>query len=482
LKKNIKTDTDSTVINKKILALQGELQKAMAELQIYKHMLKVSEDRINRLAVEGKKKRCTNCDPLTGTALRKEFMDKLQHSINDAKKDSLMNAVMYLGIDNFKNINDTYGHNIGDKFLKEITGRFKACIREIDSLCRISGDEFALLVPYLTDINPVDEMANSIIDLFNQPLFINGHKIHNTISIGIAVYPNNCLNGQALLKKAYIAMHKAKENGKGRLQYYNNSIGREMSLRHHIENDLRTAMENNEFFICYQPLVNIKTGRMVCTEALIRWRHPVKGVISPLKFIPVAEELNLIIPIGEWVLKTACTQLKAWHNMGFNSLSLSVNVSAIQLQQAGFADSVCSILAEKELIPKYLELEITESAYIHSNYIAEKNLYCLKKKGVRISIDDFGTGYCCLEYLQKTSVNSLKIDRRFISNIKVNVNKAIIDSVILLGHKLNIDITAEGVETKDQYEYLEKKGCDKVQGYYFSKPLLPEEITELLKE
>lgn len=235
------------------------------------------------------------------------------------------------------------------------------------------------------------------------------------------------------------------------------------------------------FFLCYQPIVNIRTGKIAGIEALIRWKHPNRGIISPEEFIPIAEESGLIIPIGEWVLRNACSQLRAWHGMGYRDFVLSVNVSAIQLQQLDFVDKVSGILSENGLLPEHLELEITENALIYPNSAAIDNLRCLKKKGIRILIDDFGTGYCCLEYLQNISVNGLKIAGKFVSNIKINVNRAIIESVISLGHNLNIDVTAEGVETKEQYDYLCEKGCDKVQGFYFSKPLLATELTDFFK-
>jgi len=438
-------------------------------------------DITERKKTEKKLERLAYYDPLTGAVLRKLFMDKLKHAINNAEKKGLKVAVLFLDLDRFKTINDLYGHHIGDRYLKRIAGMIKSNIRKTDVLCRIGGDMFALLLPGLDDVRFIDEIAHRIIGLFNQPVCVSGYKIYSKISIGIAVYPNNGVNGSTLLKKAGFALHKAKDNGIGRVQYYNNIIGKEIKFRSRIEHDLRSALENNEFYLCYQPLVDTKTGRTVCTEALIRWRHPKEGVISPAEFIKIAEKSGLIVPIGEWVLKTACRQLRVWHDMGCRSLVLSVNVSPIQLQQVGFAETVCEILSDNGLLPRHLELEITESAFMHLNLAAAKNLDCLKKKGVRISIDDFGTGYCSLEYLQKISVNGLKLDRKFISNIKVNINKAIIDTVIFLGHKINVDVTAEGVETKEQYNYLEEKGCDKVQGYYFSKPLPPEEATGFLK-
>ncbi|WP_175548381.1 putative bifunctional diguanylate cyclase/phosphodiesterase [Lutispora thermophila] len=246
--------------------------------------------------------------------------------------------------------------------------------------------------------------------------------------------------------------------------------------------DLVAAMEKEELFLCYQPIINTMTKRIAGVEALIRWKHPNQGIISPLQFIPVAEETRLIIPIGLWVLRTASSKLKEWHENGFADISLSVNVSAIQLQQPDFGEAVIKILYETGMFPEYLELEITESLLLESSLIAANNLSYLNKQGVRITIDDFGTGYNSLKYIQELDVSSFKIDRTFIYNIGDKVNKAIIDAIIKLGHDINIEIIGEGVETKEQYDYLKKKRCHKVQGYYFSKPLLPEEMGEFLKE
>jgi len=253
------------------------------------------------------------------------------------------------------------------------------------------------------------------------------------------------------------------------------------SLQSAIKKGLKAAIFNKEFFLCYQPLIDLKGNRMTAVEALIRWRHPVKGIISPMEFIAIAEEMGLIIQIGEWVLQTACSQMKEWNDLGWGDFGISVNVSIIQLQQPDFAEVVSRILEETGLPPKYLELEITENVLMKSTQTVARNLNRLKKRGVKISIDDFGTGYSCLEYLQKLSIDSLKIDKTFIYNIRADVNKAIVETIIALGHKLNMEITAEGVETEEQYYYLKDKGCDKVQGYYFSKPLLPVEMTKVLK-
>jgi EAL domain-containing protein (putative c-di-GMP-specific phosphodiesterase class I) len=292
--------------------------------------------------------------------------------------------------------------------------------------------------------------------------------------------PNDGQYGKIFLK-GDIAMYKTRKNDNNKLQYFNNCMNGEMRLCSNMKRDLRNAIENEEFFLCYQPLIDIRIKKVVCMEALIRWKHPRKGIISPMEFIPIAEETGLILPIGQWVLKTACSQLKEWHDMGYNNFGLSVNVSVIQLQQPDFAETVSRIIAENRLLPEYLELEITESAFMESARTVARNLNSLRKRGIKVSIDDFGTGYNSLKYIQKLAVNSLKIDKTFVYNIKDDINKVIIDAIISLAHKINAEITAEGVETKEQYEYLKKKGCNKIQGYYFSKPLLPEEAAEFLK-
>lgn len=420
-------------------------------------------------------------DPLTGTPIRTIFMDRMKVSITEAKKNGLKLAVLFIDIDNFKTINDTYGYHIGDRLLKKITARLKACIRNTGTLCRICGDEFAFLLPGFSNTNYVDEFAQKIIKSFHEPLVIDDFKFYSTLSIGIAIYPNDGDDGETILKNAGIAMNEAKEIGKENLQYFNNYMARQVSLHNDIRHDLKTAIENDELFLCYQPLIDAKTKKMVWMEALIRWDHPRRGIISPGEFIPLAEEMKLIIRIGEWVLQNACKQLKEWHEMNYINCGLSVNVSSIQLEQPDFAEVVGRVLKENRLLPEYLDLEITESVFIGSINTVTRNLILLRELGVKISIDDFGTGYNSLKYIQKVLINTIKIDRTFICNIKADINKVIIDTVISLGHRLNAEITAEGVETEEQYEYLKKQGCDKIQGYYFSKPLLPLEVVRFFK-
>ena len=420
-------------------------------------------------------------DQLTGTMLRTAFMDRLKISIEKANKEGLKLSVMFLDVDDFKTVNDMYRHHIGDLFLKKIAARLKSCIRNTDALCRIGGDEFAILLSNLNSINEADEIAQRIIDSFKVPIDISVNKLSSSISIGMAIYPDNGIDGETLLKRADVAMYKAKEEGKNSLRHFNKYMIEEIILRNNIKRDLKDALDNEELLLCYQPLIDARTKRVVRFEALIRWKHPKKGIIGPLDFIPATEETKLIIPIGEWVLKNTFMQLKEWHELGLKDFTLSVNASIVQLQKPDFAETVIEILLETGISPKYIELEITESVLMNSVYTVANNLNLLRKQGIKVSIDDFGTGYNSLKYIQKFDVDCIKIDRTFVSNINNDINKMIIKHIISLGHSINAEIIAEGVETKEQYKYLKKQGCDIIQGYYFSKPLLPEEATRFLE-
>jgi diguanylate cyclase (GGDEF)-like protein/PAS domain S-box-containing protein len=420
-------------------------------------------------------------DQLTGTMLRTAFMDRLKISIEKANKEGLKLSVMFLDVDDFKTVNDMYRHHIGDLFLKKIAARLKSCIRNTDALCRIGGDEFAILLSNLNSINEADEIAQRIIDSFKVPIDISVNKLSSSISIGMAIYPDNGIDGETLLKRADVAMYKAKEEGKNSLRHFNKYMIEEIILRNNIKRDLKDALDNEELLLCYQPLIDARTKRVVRFEALIRWKHPKKGIIGPLDFIPATEETKLIIPIGEWVLKNTFMQLKEWHELGLKDFTLSVNASIVQLQKPDFAETVIEMLLDVGISPKYIELEITESVLMNSVYTVANNLNLLRKQGIKVSIDDFGTGYNSLKYIQKFDVDCIKIDRTFVSNINNDINKMIIKHIISLGHSINAEIIAEGVETKEQYKYLKKQGCDIIQGYYFSKPLLPEEATRFLE-
>ncbi|MDI3519840.1 MAG: hypothetical protein PWQ34_1987 [Caldanaerobacter sp.] len=439
-------------------------------------------DITERKQMESKLKYMAFYDPLTGLPRREVFMDRLKIAMADAKRNGKKLAVFFVDLDNFKTINDSLGHHIGDRLLKKIAKKLKACLRESDTVSRVGGDEFVILLPNIINIDDTNKVANRILELFNQPIKFNNHELYVTISIGIAIYPDHGKNERAIVKNADIAMYKAKRDGKNSFQYFDSITRKEVEVASTIRRDLRLALEKGQFFLCYQPLVDIRTGKVTSMEALVRWQHPKKGLINPIHFIPIAEETRQIISIGEWVLRTACKQIKEWLNMGYYGFSVSVNVSVHQLQQPDFAKVVFDILNEIELEPRFLELEITETVLIEAMDTVVRNLYRLKEMGVKIIIDDFGTENSSFKYLQKFTVDGLKIDRSFVSEIKVEVNKAIVDAIIFLGHRMKLGVTAEGVETKEQLDYLVESGCDKVQGYYFSKPLPPDEAIRMVQK
>ncbi|MFV9568044.1 EAL domain-containing protein [Thermoanaerobacter mathranii] len=439
-------------------------------------------DITERKQMESKLKHMAFYDPLTDLPRREVFMDRLKIAMANAKRNGKKLAVFFLDLDNFKTINDSLGHHIGDRLLKKIAKKLKACLRESDTVSRVGGDEFVILLPDIIDIEDTNKVANRILELFNQPIKFNNHELYVTISIGIAIYPDHGKNEKAIVKNADIAMYRAKRDGKNGFQYFDSITRKEVEVANIIRRDLRVALENGQFFLCYQPLVDIKTGKVASMEALLRWQHPKKGLISPIHFIPIAEETRQIISIGEWMLRTACRQMKEWLNMGYSGFSVSVNVSVHQLQQPDFAKVVLDILNEIDLEPRFLELEITETVLIEAMDTVARNLYRLKEVGVKIIIDDFGTENSSFKYIQKFMVDGLKIDRSFVSNIKVEVNKAIVDAIIFLGHRMKLGVTAEGVETKEQLDYLVESGCDKVQGYYFSKPLPPDEAIRMVQK
>lgn len=439
-------------------------------------------DITGRKQMESKLKYMAFYDPLTDLPRRDVFMDRLKVAMADARRNGKKLAVFFIDLDNFKTINDSFGHHTGDKLLKKIAKKLTAYQRESDTVSRVGGDEFVILLPDIISIDDADKVAGRILELFNQPIKINNHELYVTVSIGIAIYPDHGKRERAILKNADIAMYKVKGKGKNGFQYFDSTMRGEVELVNIIKRDLRLAFEKNQFFLCYQPLVDVRTGKVTSMEALLRWQHPEKGMISPFHFIPIAEETRQIISIGEWVLRTACRQMKEWLNMGYSGFSVSVNVSVHQLQQPDFAKVVCDILNEIELEPRYLELEITETVLIKAMDTVLGNLYHLKEVGVKIIIDDFGTENGSFRYMQKFTVDGLKIDRSFVSEIKVDVNKAIVDAIILLGHRMEIGVTAEGVETREQLDCLIECGCDKVQGYYFSKPLPPDEAIRMVQK
>ncbi|WP_432663877.1 EAL domain-containing protein [Wukongibacter baidiensis] len=420
-------------------------------------------------------------DPLTNLPNRVLFEEKLNYALMASKENLGKGAVFFIDLDNFKNINDTLGHEFGDNLIIKVGNELQSCVEEQGVVTRFGGDEFLILQSEISSSNDATDLANKILNIFNKPWIIGEHQIYTTASIGIAVFPEDGIDVNEILKNADTAMYKAKGSGKNKFQFFQRLMSFEILRKTEISNALRNALKNNEFELYYQPLLELKTGKIGSFEALIRWNHPEWGFVPPNEFIPIAEETGLIIPIGEWVLRTACKQNKEWKDRGYSYNSIAVNVSAVQLQQRNFLCSIKEILEECNLEPQFLELEITESVlmkYIDWNI---ETLSGLQNMGVKIAIDDFGTGYSSLNYLKSLPIDSVKIDKSFIDGICMSANEeSIVEGIILLAHKMQLEVVAEGVEVKEQLEILGEKRCDKIQGYYISKPYPAEEIEKLI--
>ncbi len=419
-------------------------------------------------------------DSLTDLPNRLLLKDRLTLEISHAKHTSQKLAVMYLDLDRFKLINDTLGHNMGDKVLKQISSRLKSCVRPDDTVARIGGDEFVILLPGITQEEKIGNIAHRVLNSIREPIVINEHELYLTISIGITVFPNDGENEETLLTNADVAMYRAKEKGKNNFQIYTPALNAKALERLALENSLRRALEYNEFVVHYQPKVDTETEQVIGMEALVRWQHPKWGLVPPQKFIPLAEETGLIVPIGEWVLHTACTHTKAIHNMGFQHITVAVNLSAVQFELQNLTKMVSRVLAETGLDPQYLELEITESVAMQNVDHTLNMISDLKAMGIKFAIDDFGTGYSSLSQLSNFSVNKLKIDRSFVSKINGEKGNSIIPSTVLaLGKSLDLSIVAEGVESQEQVNFLKENKCDEMQGFFFGKPMPIENFKKL---
>ncbi|MDY6901334.1 MAG: EAL domain-containing protein [Cyanobacteriota bacterium] len=435
-----------------------------------------------RFQAEAKIRHQANHDLLTNLPNRMQFCERLLESLIKANLNKSKLAVCFLDLDRFKTINDTLGHKIGDKLLKSVALRLNRCMRSGDTVARWGGDEFTLLLPEIADTQDAARVAEEILNALKPAFFIENHLLHISASIGIAVYPNDGQDGETLIKNADAALNRAKLQGRNHYQIYNSTINSEASELLSLENSLHYALERNELRLYYQPQVDITTGEICKFEALLRWEHPQYGLISPSKFIPIAEETGLILPISEWVLRTACTQNKIWQNiLGHSSLKVAVNLSPRQFQQPNLVDTVRRILTETQLSPQNLELEITESAAMQNVDFTKEILTELYKMKVSISIDDFGTGYCSFNYLKQFPIHCLKIDRSFVRDLTNDTNDAaIITAMIALAHGLHLSVVAEGVETLEQRNLLNVLECELMQGNLFSPAVCAQEATELL--
>jgi diguanylate cyclase (GGDEF)-like protein len=419
-------------------------------------------------------------DGLTGLPNRSLFSKLLSQSISDARRYGKRLIVAFLDLDRFKHINDTLGHEAGDHLLQEMADRLKACVRESDTIARLGGDEFVVLLP-VADAQFAATVAQKILSSIARPVILIGHEFRVTASIGISVYPHDGLDEQTLTKNADIAMYQAKEQGKNNYQFYSPKLNADSLERLALEASLRHALERNEFRLHYQAKRDIATGTITGMEALLRWEHPDLGTIVPLQFIPLAEATGLILPIGRWVLRTACSQNVAWQSQGLRSLSIAVNLTPRQFCDPHLLEDVTSILHETGLEPRLLELEISESLLIRDVADALRTLTRLKELGIRIAIDDFGTGYSSLAMLKNFPLDTIKIDRSFVRDLAREAgDTALTDAIIAMGKSLSLTVVAQGVETREQAEYLRTHACDELQGFYFSRPLPAEQFTQLL--
>ena len=421
-------------------------------------------------------------DTLTGLPNRTLCQDRLRQAIAQAHRERRLVGVLFLDLDRFKSINDTMGHLYGDRVLKMVAERLCKIVRECDTVARLGGDEFVVILTAVNQAQEINLMASRILAELAVPLQVDGHETFTTASIGVAVYPMDGEDVHALLKNADIAMYKAKELDKNNHQFFSTEMNVQIVERLMLEASLRKALARSEFSLVYQPQIDINTGSIIAMEALIRWQHPEMGMIPPDTFISVAEETGLILPIGEWVLRTACARNKAWQRAGFVKLRVAVNLSARQFKQKNLVGMVQSVLAETGLEPAYLELELTESTIMTNPLDAAQTLSQLKEMGICLTIDDFGTGYSSLSYLKHFSMDRLKIDQSFVHDISNNPDDAAIaEAIIAMGHSLNLRVIAEGVESKGQLEFLRERCCDEIQGYLLGRPLSEEAFTEVLK-
>jgi diguanylate cyclase (GGDEF)-like protein/PAS domain S-box-containing protein len=445
---------------------------------------KQAEERIQYLATH---------DNLTQLPNRMMFSHLLNQAIKSAKRNQRQLALLFIDLDRFKIINDTLGHDAGDELLKEMAKRFRQTLREVDIVGRtkdkndivgrLGGDEFIILIEEVVDANDVSTVAQKILSTVMAPMLLLGEECRVTSSIGISVYPKDGEDEQTLMKKADMAMYFAKEEGKNNFQFYSQNILSQSFERFSIETNLRHALERNELYLNYQAKMDLKSGAISGVEALLRWKSPQLGAITPTQFIPVAEETGIIVPIGRWVLKTACAQNVAWQRQGLPPVRVAVNLSLRQLMDDKITDDIKNALDESGMAPNLLELEITESMIMFKMSRLFEVLTKIKAMGVRLALDDFGTGYSSLSQIKNLPIDILKVDRSFIRNLPHDSeDKAIIEAIIAIGKTLSLNVVAEGVETPEQEKFLREKICDEMQGFYFSKPVAPEQFAELLRK
>jgi len=444
--------------------------------------------RVIRYAVERKRTelelvRLAHYDQLTSLPNRTLLRERVEHALARAMRAGHGVATLVLDMDRFKEINDMLGHEIGDKLLVEVAQRIRSNVRDQDTVARLGGDEFAVVLEGVSEAREVLPVIERIIASLAEVTTIGGHEINSSTSVGIAMFPENGSNLSQLLRAADLAMYQAKSSGRGRYQFFADAMQEEAQSRHALEWALRRAVEKGEFQLMYQPQVCLRTGMVIGVEALLRWMSPTRGLLTPYHFISGLEEFGLINEVGEWVLQTACEQVRRWHAMDFEPMRIGVNVSAHQFEDPMLIDKIRGALKETKLPPEFLELELTESCLMSDPGDAGALLRELRQVGVRIAIDDFGTGYSSLTYLHDFSLNALKIDKNFVQSVEANDRGGPIANMIVgLGKNLGLDVIAEGVETEAQLEYLRNQGCDVAQGYLYARPEAPDALVAWLSE
>jgi diguanylate cyclase (GGDEF)-like protein/PAS domain S-box-containing protein len=461
--------------------LEGQVAKRTHELETTN--VRLRDEVSQRREAEKKIKHLAYYDVLTDLPNRTLLQDRISQALQSARRHKWSVAILYIDLDQFKNINDPLGHEIGDKMLRAVGERLLTLVRKEDTVARLGGDEFALLLPNIKDSEHGSRVAEKVLVDMKRPYLIGPHELHISASIGISVFPGDGADAVTLIRNADGAMYKAKSEGRNGYAFFTPEMTARALETLRTGNEMRHAIDRKEFILHYQPQIDLATGRIIGAEALIRWQHPELGLIYPAKFIRIAEETGLIEPIGAWVLQTACRQNKAWQRAGFPTITMAVNLSARQFHRNQIEGLAKAVLAETELDPACLELELTESMVMHNADQAIAVMQALKTIGVRLSIDDFGTGYSSLSYLKRFPIDKLKVDQSFVRDLgsKRDNNAAIVDAIIALAKSLNLKVIAEGVETKEQLEALKSKGCDEVQGYYFSRPVTADAFEQLLQ-
>lgn len=445
------------------------------------HYVAVFSDITERKASEARIAFLAHHDPLTTLPNRTLFQDRLEQGLARAERQGGLLALLFLDLDRFKNINDSLGHLAGDRLLQSVAERLRQCVEDSDTICRQGGDEFIIVLPEITDVEAPARVANRILRRLSEPFEIDSHVLGTSFSIGISVFPNDGTDADSLMKNADTAMYYAKENGRNTYRFFTEAMNANALERLQLENHLRQALERDELSVFLQPQVRLETGAIVGCEALLRWNSNILGAVPPERFIPIAEESGLIMPIGRWVLREACQHATGWYQRGIRDVTVAVNISALQFRRDDIVSTVSEVLRETGLPPEYLELELTESLLMENAEDVLDTVQRLKTLGVRLSIDDFGTGYSSLSYLKRFAVDRLKIDQGFVRDMVHDPDDAaIVRAIIQLGRSLKLDVIAEGAESRTQADFLIREGCREAQGFFFCRPVSNETFVEML--